>query len=192
MAQDLKPLLAGWQAHRLDLDMESLTAFCEPPRNELIKHIAVSGGDYLPTGGVARSIFGSAQPGYGVSFLGGEGPVGTMSSFGYSVDELTLYDNGNDFLVGAAQIDYIWAEPIARKLSVYEEISAGPAYMDYSYTLPSGQHFDAMRLGYDASVGAGLRWDRLVFSAGYRQLSEPTGINFSGLEFSLSWTVVRF
>lgn len=192
MASEIGPMLTPGQRHRRDKYMDDLIGFSLPRRDLVISHLAITYADFMPSGPTARSIFGDNQPSYGISFLGGEGATGDVSEFGFSFDEIVLYNDGNDLFMLSPQITYTWSERLARHWSLFEDLSAGPAYMDYSFDLPSGQHRAAKRLGGDAMAGIGLRYDRLLFTAGYRQMTEPAAINFSGLELALTWTVVRF
>jgi hypothetical protein len=147
---------------------------------------------YFPESAFTRSIFGGHFDSYGVGFFDLVPSPTSRTHFGFGVDSLSLANSSNDLYMFGAVGTFEYRVPIAGNLSAFSDVSAGPAYMDYSFDTPDGQHFGAKRLGADSFVEVGLRYGPVQIAAGYRGLTEPAGIDFSGAELSVTLVVVHF
>jgi hypothetical protein len=187
MARDIRPFLTAAQAQRL----ATLSSPGKQRPRLPIHHAAVSLGDFFPAGRTARSLFSNSEYSYDVDVFGTLAS-NRRSQFGYGLDDFGLADSDNKLWVLSPQASYARSQRIADHLSLFEAVSGGPAYMDYSFNVPDGAHFGAKRIGLDGGVVVGLRYGMAQVSVSYRFLTQPTGVDFDGLAVAIRWVFVRF
>ena len=186
MASELKPLLTREQNRRLGEFLRPRPWF--PTEYE----VYVSYEAYLPTDPVARNIFGNSPSAFGLGFQVYQPDIPAGLKVGWSVDFFSLINGSNSVFVLAPQITAEQYEPIGKNLWAFGKLSAGPAYFDYAFDMPDGRHFGAKRFGGDGSAEVGLRYGPVELAANYRLLTQPVGVNFSGVQLSLTWYVFHF
>jgi hypothetical protein len=184
MIDQVKPFLTPGQARKLD-DISSNRIRIHP-------QVTANTGVYFPTGPAFRSIFGDSPSSLGLGL--GFGQVATIgvARLTFSVDSLSTEAGSNKLFVGAPQLALVTGTPIAPRVYAFGRVSAGPAYMDYSFDTSAGNHIAAKRLGADGLAEIGLLWGPVRVSAGYRFLTEPAGINFSGFLVTATLSLFRF
>ena len=189
LRQDLKPLITPRQARLLD-------AYLTP--KSLIPtsyQVSASYEIFLPSDPQARSIFGNSPSSFGAGLHIYEPEISRGTRIGLAADLFSLISGGNTEYVLAPQISVVHYIPLMEsgtRLWAYGRLAAGPAYIDYSFDTPLGEHFGAKRLGADASAEVGLRYGEVELAANYRLLTAPAGINTSGWQLSLTWFVFHF
>jgi hypothetical protein len=186
MASDLKPILTPDQSRRLDNYLAPRSWF--PHEYE----VSASVESYLPSDGTARSIFGNAPTAFGVNVQVYQADWPQGAQFGWSVDLFSLVNNSNSIFVLSPQVSLEQHVPLANQLWAFGKLSAGPAYFDYSFDTPDGSHWGAKRIGADGDAEVGLRYGPVEVAAKYRLLTEAAGVNFSGLQLSLTWYLFHF
>jgi len=189
MAQDLRPLLSTEQNRRL---ADYLSNLNRRKRLRLpVSAVSATYERYLPSSALARSVFGSSPAALGLGFgsftIGGKR---TRFDFGFDLFDLAI--SSSKLFVLSPQVSIEYRVPIARDFGAFGKLLAGPAYMDYSFDTPGGAHFGAKRLGADAGIEAGLRFGRVQLDAKYRVFTQPTPVDFDGLQLSVTVIVMRF
>jgi len=193
LMDDVRPLLTDQQRPRWVAVLKRVEADGAIKRTQpLVPLISGTYEEYLPSGSVARSIFGSSPASWGFGLADVEDAKGARFRFDLGLDSLTLYASGNKLFVLTPQASVEYREPLAKYFSAFAEVAAGPSYMDYSYDTPAGNHFGAKRFGAEGDLEVGLRYGRAQLSADYRLLTEPSGINLDGLEIALTYVLVKF
>lgn len=165
----------------------------EPPKKKpLIPLLSVTVGAYLLTDSLSRQIFGDSTSFVGVGFREFARSPGSNDLVGVSLNVLHVGGASDNFFVVSPQVTYEHRFPIAKGLTAYGKLLGGPAYMDYSFDLPNGDHFGAKRFGAEGEIEVGLRYERFQLNAQYHVLTEPQDVSFNGVELSLTWIAVRF
>jgi hypothetical protein len=183
---EIEPFLTPEQVKKLD-------ALLHPGgRNRILPDLGVKYEIFFPSGGEARSIFGSSVGSLGVALGSATAEIGQSTRVGYTISTFSLDNSGNSLFLISPQAFAEYRVPIADKLFAFGNISAGPSYVDYSFNTPDGTHFGAKRLGATGEVEVGLRYGQLRLALDYREFTQASGLDFSGLQASLAWIVFRF
>ena len=164
----------------------------KPKKKPLIPLLSVTVGTYIPTDPLSRQIFGNSTSFIGVGFRDFARSPSSNDLVGFSLNVLRVGGSSDKFFVASPQVTYEHRFPISKDFSAYGKLLGGPAYMDYSFDLPNGDHFGAKRFGAEGEVEVGLRYGRFQVNAQYHALTEPQNVSFNGVEFSLTWIAVRF
>lgn len=180
---EMKPLLNEDQAARLG-DVLHLN------RSWLHFQLAAVGSVLYPTDSLAKQIFGSSISSYGLGFEGYQAQIGSRSRFSVTAGLFSL-GGTNRLFVGAAVGHYEYRVPITRRAYMYANVFAGPAYMDYSFNLPDGEHFGAKRLGAEGGAELGVKWGILRVAVYYQAFTQPAGVNFDGIGASVTVTLLH-
>ena len=193
MANEIRPFLQRNQMRRLDwwlwrAEMEDKAS----QRTTFVPLLSVTLGEYFPTDGQARQIFGSGTAFVGVGIREFEKSPLSNDLIGISLNTVHVGGSGNDFWAVSPQVTYEHRLRVTPNFTLYGKLLGGPAYMDYSFDFPDGEHFGAKRWGLAGELELGLRWGRFQFNAQYHALTEPQDVNFNGFELSLTWIAVRF
>lgn len=161
-------------------------------RLPIVLAITLNDQMFLPSGSTAQSILGKSSSEFGIGIFGRREHSDKGFHLSYSLDYLAVGNSQNDLVVVSPLVLLEYRFPLAKHLSTYADAYVGPAYMDYSYNLPSGGHFGAKRFGGDSGIEVGIRYRSVQLSAAYRFLTEPSGVNFNGLQLAATWTLFRF
>jgi hypothetical protein len=159
---------------------------------QIVPLISIGYEWYLPSSGLARSIFGDSTGSFTLSLRDFESSPGKRVYFGFATDSFSIGGSSNKLFVFTPEAAFEYRIPIAQHFSAFAGLSGGPSYMDYSFDNPAGAHFGAKRLGAEGEVKIGLRYTRLQLEASYHALTEPAGISFNGLQLAVTYIVVRF
>jgi len=146
---------------------------------------------YMPSGSLARSIFGNSSGAFQLGLTDFETSSDDRFHFGVSTDGVSI-GSSNKLFVFSEQVGADYKIPIANRFSAFIGLAAGPAYMDYSFDTPSGAHYGAKRIGADALARVGVRYCGFQLAANYHYLTEPAGINFSGLDLTVTYVLFHF
>jgi hypothetical protein len=185
---EILPYLTAEQAGAYDITF-NLSA----PKPKLhFPGVGLQGQLFFPSGGTARSIFGSSAASFGLGIGSAVADLGPRTRLEFTVSTFSVNNDGNDLFVISPQEIIEYRAPISKGLYAFTSFALGPSYMDYSFDTPSGAHYGAKRLGADADLEAGLRYGQFRFGVLYREFTEPAGINFSGFQLSLTWIPVKF
>jgi hypothetical protein len=157
-------------------------------------YIGVKGGLFFPTDSEIKDIFGSSIFVIGVSF----------DDFTRQADKWRLTFDF-DFITGKDGDDKFFAAPVMASIGrvfgkrgdqarPYVRFGAGLAYFDYSITRPStGERFSEKKIGFGGSAEVGLFFgERVRISAKYVAFSEVDEFNFSGLQLTATFNLIRF
>jgi hypothetical protein len=156
--------------------------------------LGVKGGIYFPTNSEIRDIFGSNLVVIGIS----------VDDFSRQADKWRLTADF-DFITGKDGDDKFFAMPVTASFGrvfgspednfrPYVRFGAGAAYFDYSITRPSTlERFQEKRFGLSANAEAGFFvGERLRVSAKYNWFSKVDDFDFSGLQLTATFNLVRF
>jgi len=166
----------------------------EEPREDNRPYLGIKAGLYMPSDGEMRDIFGSSIFVFGISF----------DDFSKQADKwrLTL---DFDFITGRDGDNKFFALPVTASVGrvfggeddqfrPFVRVGAGAAYMDYSLTRPStAQRFSVKRGAATADAEVGVFFgDRIRLSAKYVWFSKVDDFDFSGLQLTATFNLVRF
>lgn len=181
---ELQPSLTADQMARLERFLA--------PRKRFVYHpsLTVDYDEFFPTDAYARSIFGRAPSGFGVSPFDTRSDSDSRERIGYGLSAVDI-TGSNTITVVSPQVTYRFNYPLRKDFVADIEAGAGPAYMDYSYDTPAGAHYGAKRLGAVGTLEAGLRYGPVKFAVGYYVSTEPTGVNLNGFTATIKWTIFR-
>lgn len=151
-------------------------------------------GLYMPSDGEMRDIFGSSIVVFGVS----------VDDFSKQADKWRLTADF-DFISGSDGSDKFFAAPVTASVGrvfgspndqarPFVRFGVGAAYFDYSITRPStGERFSSKRIGFGADAEVGLfLGDRIRIAAKYVMFSKVDDFDFSGLQLTATYNVLKF
>lgn len=165
-------------------------------------YFGIKVGFFMPTDGEMRDMFGSTVFAFGIS----------MDDFSRQPDKWRLTadidfitgrndPNDNDLIPEnkffamplTASVGRVFGSD-SSKMRPYVRFGAGVAYMDYSVTRPStGERFSVKRGLPTANAEAGLFIsDRIRIAARYDWFAETDGFDFSGLQLTATFNLIRF
>jgi hypothetical protein len=190
---ELQPILIPEQLATYDNLFKIQAPFQEVKRGslkDLLPDIGVKGEVFLPSGSEARKLFGDSIFSIGLG-LGKSEAIGNHIRLGFSLDSLSIDRNSNKLFIAAPELALEYREPLSKDIYGFARLLVGPAYMDYSYNDPSGNHYAAKRLGLDSGLELGVRYGQLRLGVEYKIFTQPANVNFDGFSASLTWTPIR-
>lgn len=153
-------------------------------------YLGVSIGTYLLTDGDTRDAFGTSPISYGIALVQ---PYRTAArGLRFDVQTLSLNAEGNTFFLLGGTIGYeVQALNQGDRPTAFARIGVGPAF--YSYDVERGANdVDGSKISFLGSAEVGYTFaDRFVLSAKYIVTPDLDGLNFSGLQFQLTFAAFK-
>ncbi|MCC7230956.1 MAG: outer membrane beta-barrel protein [Fimbriimonadaceae bacterium] len=157
-------------------------------------NIGIRSGVYFPTNSEIRDIFGSDIIVVGLSFDDFSKQADNWK-IKADFDFITGKDGSNKFFAMpvTASIGQVYGKP-GDSSRPFVRFGAGTAYFDYSITRPSNStRYSSKRFGFsaDAEVGV-IVGNKLRLSAKYVWLSKVDDFDFSGLQLTVTYNILKF
>ena len=156
-------------------------------------YLGVEAGVYFPTDPTIRDVFGTSVAKVGFNY----------GNFGRQADKWRLTGNFNFisankdgsrfFLVPVtAAVGRMFGQP-GDNSRPYVRVGAGLAYMDYSVEVSSVDRRRARKILPTAGAEVGVViGDRLRLAGTYNWFAETDGLDFTGFQLTLGYSLIRF
>jgi hypothetical protein len=155
--------------------------------------LGIEGGFFMPTDSVMRGLFGTSVPALGFS-VGNQGNQADKWRLTANFNFVSANKDGNRFFIlpVTAAIGRIFGDT-KQSMRPYVRVGVGMAYMDYSLNIGPGNTPAAKRFAPvgNAEVGV-IIGERFRIAAAYYWLQKVNNLDFSGLQLTLSYSVLRF
>lgn len=156
--------------------------------------LGVELGVYLPQDSLIRDRFGSSLLRVGVGYLANRRSLARKFTPEFGL--ISANNNGNRLLIIPVTLGYEFhfTRPGDEEQNTipYARLAAGLAYYDYDVSTGPGTRARSRRIAPTGTLEGGLIiGDNLRLSARYYLFSETDGLNFSGLQFSLTYGFIR-
>lgn len=155
-------------------------------------YLGLSIGTYILTDGNTRDIFGSAPVTYGVQLVQ---PYRTASrGIRFDLTSFSLNSEGSSFFLVGGTVGYeVQALNQGGRPTAFARVGVGPAFYSYDINRAgTANDVDGRRISFIGSAEAGYTFaDRFVLSARYLMTPELDGLNFSGLQFQLTYAAFK-
>ena len=156
-------------------------------------YLGVEAGAYFPTDAKIRDIFGTSVFKVGFNY-GNAGRQADKWRLTYNFNFLSADKDGSRFFLVpvTAAVGRIFGDEDS-STRTYVRAGVGFAYMDYGINVSSVDRRTDRKILPTANVEAGvILSDRLRLGGSYNWFSKTDGLDFSGFQVTLSYSVLRF
>lgn len=164
----------------------------QEPTVKVDNYLGVSIGTYLPFDGDVRDAFGDAPISYGIALAQ---PYRTARrGLRFDVTSLGLNSNGNNFFLLGGTVGYeVQGLKQGDRPTAFARAGIGPAFYHYDVDR-AGNGNDARgdKISFIGTAEVGYTFaNRFILSGRYLATPSMDGLNFSGLQFSLTYAAFK-